>query len=300
MRRSALGLASPPVARDAPDPDALARASAGVSAAGDGRRTCAACSGGASRETWAFDLVDRRRRASTRSSCAAIPARTRPASRPRDRVRAARSGRPRAACPCRACACCSSPTTTSAPASSWTASRARRSPAASSATTSTRPPGPRLAAQCGEIAARIHAVDTADAARAARAWAPPSRSSSTARRSTRSANRIPRSSSGCAGSPTARPAAPPAPALVHGDFRNGNFIVGPDGIRAVLDWELAHLGDPIEDLGWLCVKSWRFGVADKLVGGFGDVAELLDAYAARGRRARSTRTRCGSGSCSAR
>src|SRR4029077_10049437 len=69
-----------------------------------------------------------------------------------------------------------------------------------------------------------------------------------------------------------------ASALVHGDFRNGNIIVGPDGIVAVLDWELAHLGDPIEDLGWLCVKSWRFGVNDKLVGGFGDISDLLDAY----------------------
>jgi len=43
--------------------------------------------------------------------------------------------------------------------------------------------------------------------------------------------------------------------VVHGDFRNGNLIVGPDGLRAVLDWELAHVGDPMEDLGWLCVKS---------------------------------------------
>ncbi|MCZ7536766.1 MAG: phosphotransferase family protein [Acidimicrobiia bacterium] len=68
------------------------------------------------------------------------------------------------------------------------------------------------------------------------------------------------------------------PCLVHGDYRNGNFIVGPDGVRSVLDWELAHLGDPVEDLGWLCVKSWRFGVNDRVVGGFGDVDELLDAY----------------------
>jgi aminoglycoside phosphotransferase (APT) family kinase protein len=66
--------------------------------------------------------------------------------------------------------------------------------------------------------------------------------------------------------------------LVHGDFRNGNFIVGPEGIRAVLDWELAHVGDPIEDLGWLCVKAWRFGVADKDVGGFGQIDELCAAY----------------------
>jgi aminoglycoside phosphotransferase (APT) family kinase protein len=72
---------------------------------------------------------------------------------------------------------------------------------------------------------------------------------------------------------------------VHGDFRNGNLIVGPDGIRAVLDWELAHLGDPVEDLGWLCVKSWRFGVADRVVGGFGDIDDLLGAYEQRSGRA---------------
>ena len=66
--------------------------------------------------------------------------------------------------------------------------------------------------------------------------------------------------------------------VVHGDFRNGNLIVGPEGLRAVLDWELAHLGDPMEDLGWLCVKAWRFG-APKPVGGFGEYEELFDAYA---------------------
>jgi aminoglycoside phosphotransferase (APT) family kinase protein len=66
--------------------------------------------------------------------------------------------------------------------------------------------------------------------------------------------------------------------LVHGDFRNGNLIVGPDGLRAVLDWELAHLGDPMEDLGWLCVKAWRFGV-DRPVGGFGEREDLFSAYA---------------------
>lgn len=66
-------------------------------------------------------------------------------------------------------------------------------------------------------------------------------------------------------------------AIVHGDFRNGNLIVGPDGLRAVLDWELAHLGDPMEDLGWLCVKAWRFGV-DRPVGGFGEREELFASY----------------------
>jgi aminoglycoside phosphotransferase (APT) family kinase protein len=80
------------------------------------------------------------------------------------------------------------------------------------------------------------------------------------------------------------PPDPARPVLVHGDFRNGNFVVGPDGIRAVLDWELAHLGDPVEDLGWLCVKSWRFGVNDQRVGGFGTAEELLTAYRAAGGR----------------
>jgi aminoglycoside phosphotransferase (APT) family kinase protein len=46
---------------------------------------------------------------------------------------------------------------------------------------------------------------------------------------------------------------------VHGDFRSGNLLVGPDGLRAVLDWELAHAGDPAEDIGWLCAPAWRFG-----------------------------------------
>ena len=70
-----------------------------------------------------------------------------------------------------------------------------------------------------------------------------------------------------------------ADTVVHGDFRNGNLVVGPDGLRAVLDWELAHLGDPLEDLGWLCVRAWRFGASPR-VGGFGDVDELVAAYEA--------------------
>jgi len=77
----------------------------------------------------------------------------------------------------------------------------------------------------------------------------------------------------------------PAPGVVvHGDFRLGNLLVGPDGLRAVLDWELAHLGDPMEDLGWLCVRAWRFG-APHPVAGLGEYRELFDAYAAASGRA---------------
>jgi aminoglycoside phosphotransferase (APT) family kinase protein len=65
--------------------------------------------------------------------------------------------------------------------------------------------------------------------------------------------------------------------VVHGDFRLGNVIVNSDGLAAVLDWELAHLGDPMEDLGWLCVKAWRFGGAPE-VGGFGTLDELIAGY----------------------
>lgn len=70
-------------------------------------------------------------------------------------------------------------------------------------------------------------------------------------------------------------------AVVHGDFRTGNFIIGPDGVRAVLDWELAHLGNPVEDIGWLCSRAWRWGGPGE-VGGMGDVPALLAAYATAG------------------
>ncbi len=66
--------------------------------------------------------------------------------------------------------------------------------------------------------------------------------------------------------------------LVHGDFRNGNFVVGPEGIRAVLDWEIAHIGDGMEDLGWVCVRAWRFGQHQNPVGGFGQWEDLFAGY----------------------
>jgi len=80
------------------------------------------------------------------------------------------------------------------------------------------------------------------------------------------------------------PGPPRQVTLVHGDFRHGNLIIGPDGVRAVLDWELAHTGDPMEDLGWICVNSWRFGEIDKPVGGFGSREELFAGYEAAGHR----------------
>ena len=87
------------------------------------------------------------------------------------------------------------------------------------------------------------------------------------------------------------PDAPARASPVHGDFRTGNLLVDATGLRAVLDWELAHAGDPMEDLGWLCVASWRFGALDAEAGGFGTRDALIDAYRAAGGEADTDRVR---------
>ena len=66
--------------------------------------------------------------------------------------------------------------------------------------------------------------------------------------------------------------------LVHADFRLGNFVVDEDGIVAVLDWEMAHLGEPAEDLGWPLVRAWRFGVDHMRLGGVGPAEPFLERY----------------------
>ena len=67
--------------------------------------------------------------------------------------------------------------------------------------------------------------------------------------------------------------------LVHNDFRNGNVMVDADeGLIAVLDWETAHIGDPMRDLGWMCTNSWRFGQRHLPVGGFGHYEDLFAGY----------------------
>ena len=60
--------------------------------------------------------------------------------------------------------------------------------------------------------------------------------------------------------------APAPPALVHGDLRLSNLIVAEDGRPTLIDWELVHAGDGAEDLGWMCVRSWRFGSAQAALG----------------------------------
>lgn len=66
--------------------------------------------------------------------------------------------------------------------------------------------------------------------------------------------------------------------LVHGDFRVGNLLVSPAGLAAVIDWEFAHLGDPLEDLAWPMVRDWRFGNHQLRLGGLAPPEPYLAAY----------------------
>ena len=141
---------------------------------------------------------------------------------------------------------------------------------------------PKLARQCGEILARIHAIDLGATGLA----------QALDRKDTEPFVREMWRQYQAYGTPqpmidyTARwllenlpPPSPPR--LVHNDFRNGNLMISPErGVVGVLDWEVAHIGDPVRDLGWICTNSWRFGETHLPVGGFGTIEELLDGYAA--------------------
>ena len=135
----------------------------------------------------------------------------------------------------------------------------------------------RIAGQLGEILVRIHATDTATL--------PPL----AVRQAADQIAMLHRSLDGLASPQPVfelalswldrrKPAPVARPVLVHGDYRTGNYLADATGVTAILDWEGAHLGDPVEDLGWLCVKSWRFGAVDKPAGGFGSREELWLAY----------------------
>lgn len=78
------------------------------------------------------------------------------------------------------------------------------------------------------------------------------------------------------------PSRPAATTLVHGDLRNGNILVDRGRLSAIIDWELGHVGDPMEDLAWLCLRTWRFGNDACDVGGFGSLGSLRSAYEAAG------------------
>jgi aminoglycoside phosphotransferase (APT) family kinase protein len=142
---------------------------------------------------------------------------------------------------------------------------------------------PKLARQCGEVLAKIHAtpppaelnLKTVDAVHELDRYEEVYRSTGAQRPILELAFQYLRRHT----------PEPVPPVLLHGDFRNGNIMFDPEtGVAAVLDWELAHIGDPAEDMGWICTNSWRFGRPEKPVGGFGDYADLLAGYAAAGGR----------------
>lgn len=166
--------------------------------------------------------------------------------------------------------------------------------------------GSALARDCGRALARLHAVDPASAPPQLRG--PNHEADSEARRDGGEST-APQPSPGASGHSAAEtalrnleeslagllqpspaltlgfkwlesnlPASSPAPAVLHGDFRNGNLIVGPEGLRGVLDWEIARLGDPMEDLAWLCVRMWRFRNDALEVGGFARRQDLQQGY----------------------
>ncbi len=66
--------------------------------------------------------------------------------------------------------------------------------------------------------------------------------------------------------------------LVHGDFRTGNFMVSPEGLHGILDWEFAHFGDRHEDISWLCMRDWRFGKLNLEAGGISKREDFYAAY----------------------
>jgi len=78
------------------------------------------------------------------------------------------------------------------------------------------------------------------------------------------------------------PSEPARRTVVHSDIRTGNVIVDRTGLRAVLDWETARVGDPMEDLAWPCQRMWRFREDERRVGGLGSIEVLREAYVAAG------------------
>lgn len=141
--------------------------------------------------------------------------------------------------------------------------------------------GARLARQCGEAMAKLHAAALEDAPElpGPAAGVSPSRHALVLSKLAMAELLQP--------SPALRltlhwlethePEAVPA-RVIHSDFRNGNMLVGPDGLRAALDWETCRRGDPMEDPAWMCVRMWRFRNDHLEVGGFADVDALKAGY----------------------
>ena len=143
------------------------------------------------------------------------------------------------------------------------------------------PVRPGLAGQAGELLALLHGLDAGPLARLADTPDSLDPLAAQTRRYDSYDEPHPAIELGLRWLELNRPARLP-PVLLHGDFRTGNLMVAEAGIVAVLDWECSHLGSAVEDIGWLCTRSWRFERPDRRVGGFGELDDLLDAYVAAG------------------
>jgi len=66
--------------------------------------------------------------------------------------------------------------------------------------------------------------------------------------------------------------------LCHGDFRNGNLLVHRKRLTGIIDWEFTHIGNPLEDIGWLCARCWRFGNDKEEAGGIGQLSDFIESY----------------------
>jgi aminoglycoside phosphotransferase (APT) family kinase protein len=137
---------------------------------------------------------------------------------------------------------------------------------------------PKLAYECGKVLAQIHSIDLDATGLRARLWEiPPAEFVEQTWERYRLLDTPQPMIDYVAGWLMENLPEQHETALVHNDFRNGNFMLSPDGIVAVLDWEVAHVGDPMRDLGWICTNSWRFGASDP-VGGFGQYEDLFRGY----------------------
>lgn len=76
--------------------------------------------------------------------------------------------------------------------------------------------------------------------------------------------------------------------FIHRDYRTGNYLVHDGHLAGVLDWEFPAFGNPLEDVGWMCARCWRFARPDLPVGGIAGLEDFIPEYErASGRRVSS-------------
>ena len=148
--------------------------------------------------------------------------------------------------------------------------------------------GETVARQLGESLARLHALDPAAVSVPLRTREHPGPPAAAALAGARAAvdtlpQRRPALELGLKWLERRLPDPPERETIVHTDTRNGNLIVGEDGLRAVLDWEgtLAS-GDPMQDLAWPSLRMWRFRNDTQEIGGFAGREPYFAGYEAAG------------------